>query len=44
LAARIDDIRYNVYIHEREWQPGTSFFVNGGNTSFEGPEYASPIA
>lgn len=44
LAARIDNIWYNVYIHERDWQPGTSFFVNGGSTSFAGQQFASPIA
>ena len=44
LAARIDNIRYNVYNHEREWQPDTSFFVNGGNTSFAGQSFVSPIA
>jgi hypothetical protein len=43
LAGRIDNIRYNVYIHERNWQPGTSFFVDGGRSSFAGPSYASPI-
>lgn len=43
LAARIDNERYNVYAHEREWQPGTSFFENGGNTSFFGETYTSPV-
>lgn len=41
LAARIDDIRYNVYIHERDPQPGTSFFQDGGNTSFPGASFYS---
>lgn len=44
LAARIDNLQYNVYVHEREWQPGTSFFENGGNTSFAGQQFVSPIA
>ena len=44
LAARIDNLQYNVYVHEREWQPGTSFFENGGNTSFVGQQFQSPIA
>ena len=43
LAARIDDIRYAVYIHEREWQPGTSFYENGGASSFNTQTYQSPI-
>jgi hypothetical protein len=43
LAARIDDIRYAVYLHEREWQPGTSFYENGGSTSFNTTTYQSPV-
>lgn len=43
LAARLDDVRYAVYQHEREWQPGTSFFENGGATSFAGPTYQAPL-
>lgn len=43
LAARIDDLRYAVYLHEREWQPGTSFFENGGSTSFNTTNYQSPV-
>lgn len=43
LAAKIEDVRYAVYIHEREWQPDTSFFVDGGLTSFAGTSfYSSP--
>lgn len=44
LAARIDNIRYNVYIHERDWEPGTSFFQDGGNTSFVGQTFGPNIA
>jgi hypothetical protein len=44
LAAKIENERYNVYVHEREWQPGTSFFENGGATSFFGTEYTSPVS
>lgn len=36
LAARIQNLRYNVYVHEREWQPNTSFFQDGGATSWFG--------
>lgn len=37
LAARLDNVKYNVYIHERDPFPGeSSFFVNGGATSFPG--------
>lgn len=43
LAARLTDLRYNVYQHERSPFPGTSFFEDGGNTSFVGQTYASPI-
>jgi hypothetical protein len=43
LAARIEDAQYAVYAHEREWQPGTSFYEDGGATSFAGPSYESPI-
>jgi hypothetical protein len=43
LAARLQDAQYAVYIHEREWAPNTSFYVDGGLTSFAGPTYESPI-
>lgn len=43
LAARIEDAQYAVYQHEREWEPGTSFYEDGGATSFAGPTYESPI-
>ena len=43
LAARIEDARYAVYQHEREWEPGTSFYEDGGATSFHGPTYQSPV-
>jgi hypothetical protein len=39
LAARIDNIRYNVYIHERDPQPNTSFWFDGGNSSFAGQSF-----
>lgn len=43
LAAKIEDVRYSVYSSERNWEPGTSFFVDGGLTSFAGTSfYASP--
>jgi hypothetical protein len=34
LAARISNAQYNVYIHERDPLPSSSFYVNGGNTSY----------
>lgn len=43
LAARLQDARYAVYQHEREWEPGTSFYDDGGRTSFVGPTYESPV-
>jgi hypothetical protein len=36
LAVKIEDEAYAVYVHEREWEPGTSFYVDGGATSFAG--------
>jgi hypothetical protein len=44
LAARVDDVRYNVYAKERNWEPGTSFYEDGGQTSFFGPTYESPVS
>ena len=41
LAGRIDNIRYNVYVHERDPQPNTSFWVDGGNSSFPGQSFVS---
>lgn len=43
LAARIDNIAYNVYVQDRSWEPGTSFFVNGGNTSFNTQSFYPPV-
>lgn len=43
LAARLQDAQYAVYQHEREWEPGTSFYEDGGLTSFAGPTYQSPV-
>ena len=43
LAARLQDAQYAVYRHEREWEPSTSFYENGGQTSFAGATYESPI-
>jgi hypothetical protein len=43
LAARLQDAQYAVYQHEREWEPGTSFYEDGGLTSFAGPTYESPV-
>lgn len=43
LAAKIEDVGYAVYQHEREWAPGTSFYEDGGRTSFAGTSfYRSP--
>jgi hypothetical protein len=44
LAAKLENERYNVYVHEREWQPNTSFFENGGGTSFFQASFHSPIS
>lgn len=43
LACKFEDEAYAVYVHEREYQPGTSFFEDGGLTSFAGQSfYSSP--
>jgi len=31
LAARFQNLRYTYSIHEREWDPASSYFVNGGS-------------
>jgi hypothetical protein len=36
LAVKIEDEQYNVYVHEREWDPAGSFYADGGQTSFSG--------
>lgn len=43
LAYRLNDLTYSVYVHEREWEPGTSFYENGGQTSFAGTSFYSPV-
>lgn len=43
LCVKIEDERYAVYAHERDWQPGTSFNQDGGNTSFTGTSFYSPV-
>ena len=30
LAARIQNLRYTYSVHEREWDPNSTYFVNGG--------------
>lgn len=43
LACKFEDERYSVYVHERNWEPGTSFYEDGGLTSFAGTSfYSSP--
>lgn len=41
LAARIEDEQYAAYFSERSWEPGTSFFEDGGQTSFGGATFFS---
>jgi hypothetical protein len=36
LSVKIEDEQYNVYVHEREWDPAGSFYQDGGQTSFAG--------
>lgn len=43
LAVKIEDEQYAAYFHEREWENDTSFFVDGGRTSYGGTSfYNSP--
>jgi hypothetical protein len=44
LAARIDNVQYNVYLHERDVYPSSSFYVNGGATSFAPPSFYPPVS
>jgi hypothetical protein len=44
LAARIDNLQYNVYLHERDYNASSSFYVNGGNTSYTPPSFYPPFA
>lgn len=44
LAARIDNLQYNVYIHERDYNRNSSFYVNGGNTSYTPPSFYPPFS
>jgi len=44
LAARIDNLMYNVYLHERDAYPDSSFYVNGGATSFKTPSFYPPVS
>ena len=44
LAARIDNLQYNVYQHERDYNRDSSFYVNGGNTSYTPPSFYPPFA
>lgn len=44
LAARIDNIQYNVYQHERDYNRDSSFYVNGGNTSYTPPSFYPPFS
>lgn len=33
LAARVQNLRYTYSIHEREWDPNSPYFANGGGTN-----------
>lgn len=39
LAARLQNIRYTYSIHEREWDPTNTYFVNGGLTTTDLPYF-----
>lgn len=46
LAARLTNIKYTPVAHEREWEPDSSYYVNGGKTNRGGSftSYYSPTA
>ena len=44
IAARLTDVRYTPYVHERDWDPDGTYFVNGGGISQAKPSYYSPTA
>lgn len=44
LAARLTDVRYVPYVHERDWDPDGTYFVNGGGISQAKTTYSSPRA
>ena len=44
LAARLTNIRYTPVIHERDWNPAGTYFVNGGTSSGQpAPSYYDPV-
>ena len=47
LAARYTNLRYTPVSHERDWDPSGTYFVDGGQTSYNGitppaPSYFTP--
>lgn len=44
LAARLTNVKYTPVAHEREWDPASSYFVNGGKTDYGGygPSFYTP--
>ena len=46
LAARYTNIRYTPISHERDWATGGAYFVDGGQTSYNGygPSYFTPTS
>lgn len=44
LAARVTNVRYTPYLHNRSWDPdaGPSLYANGGRTNYNGYPPASP--
>lgn len=45
IAARMTNITYTPLAHERDWLPGASFYVDGGQTGrdFYSPSYYLPV-
>lgn len=41
IAARLENVRYTPFIHQRDWDPDAPSFVNGGRTNYIGfgPSY-----
>ena len=46
IAARLTNLRYTPLSHERDWNPASSYFANGGRTNYIGfgPSLFSPHA
>jgi len=44
IAARLTDVRYVPYVHERDWDPSGTYFADGGGISQTKTAYYSPTS